>query len=175
MAKSEASAFILEDLVGIWKERQMGKKLNNKLSTWAFYQFEQILSYKAEELGKRVIFIDASYTSQRCSKCGHIDPSLRHGSRFRCLSCGFELHADLNAARNIADAGRSCIGRLFVNQPNAPPNEARTLRWDSGVAESRRKNLIIKRIASVAFGQKMKPHKQSWNQIQLTLRGDIRL
>lgn len=63
LAKSEASAFILEDLVGIWKQRHMGKKLNSKLSTWAFYRFEHILSYKAEELGKKVVFIDASYTS----------------------------------------------------------------------------------------------------------------
>ena len=137
----------------------MGTKLNRKLSTWPFHRFEQFLSYKAIELGKEVVFIDAPYTSQKCSKCGHIDKGSRIGSRFRCLKCGFELHADLNAARNIADAGRSCIGRLSVNQPNAPPIEARTLRWDSGVAESRRKDLIVKRIASVAAIQTMKPQK----------------
>jgi len=159
LAKSEASAFVLEDLRGIGIQRHMGMKLNRKLSTWPFHRFEQYLTYEAEEHGKEVVFIDASYTSQKCSKCGHTDDGSRNGSRFRCSKCGFELHADLNAARNIADAGKSCISRLSVNQPNAPPIEARTLKWDSGVAESRRKDLIVKRIASVAVIQKTKPQK----------------
>ena len=40
------------------------------------------------------------------------DKGNREGSAFRCRKCGFELHADLNASRNIAQAGISCLSRL---------------------------------------------------------------
>ncbi|MCK9406656.1 MULTISPECIES: zinc ribbon domain-containing protein [Methanothrix] len=36
----------------------------------------------------------------------------RSGLWIRCRKCGFELHADLNASRNIAQAGISCLSRL---------------------------------------------------------------
>jgi len=68
-------------------------------------------------LRKHVLLMDARYTSQKCSECGHIYKGNREGSLFRCRKCGFELHADLNASRNIAQAGIYCLGRLPVNQP----------------------------------------------------------
>ncbi|MCP1393237.1 MAG: transposase, partial [Methanothrix harundinacea] len=42
----------------------------------------------------------------------HIYKGNRNGSSFRCRKCSFELHADLNAYRNIAHAGISCLSRL---------------------------------------------------------------
>jgi ribosomal protein S27AE len=67
------------------------------------HQFEQFLSYKAEALGKRVVFVDARYTSQKCSRCGHRSSANRKKSRFRCGSCGYTAHADINAAVNVRD------------------------------------------------------------------------
>ncbi|MGB2580964.1 MAG: zinc ribbon domain-containing protein [Thermoplasmata archaeon] len=61
--------------------------------------------------------MDARYTSQRCSRCGDIRKSNRTGLVYRCKACAFELHADLNAARNIASLGKAEAGRLSVNQP----------------------------------------------------------
>ena len=56
--------------------------------------------------------------NQRCSCCGHIHRQNRKGYRFKCLRCGFELNSDLNAARNIAQLGKSLLGRLpHVNEP----------------------------------------------------------
>lgn len=96
------TVFVLEDLSGIRTQRR-GKKLNKWLSSWSFYQFEQFLSYKAEALGKRVVFVDARYTSQKCSRCGHRSSANRKKSRFRCGSCGYTAHADINAAVNVRD------------------------------------------------------------------------
>jgi transposase len=55
--------------------------------------------------------INAAYTSQTCSGCGHRDPESRESqSRFRCRACGLTVNADVNAARNIA-AGHAVTAR----------------------------------------------------------------
>ncbi|MGK7928259.1 MAG: RNA-guided endonuclease InsQ/TnpB family protein [Spirulina sp.] len=119
LARQEKYAtFVLEDLSGI-RAQKRGKKLNKWLSSWSFHQrvdwtwrmrfavprpqLEQFLSYKAEALGKRVVFVDARYTSQKCSRCGHIRKGNRKKSRFHCHHCGYKAHADVNAAVNVRD------------------------------------------------------------------------
>lgn len=112
--------FALEDLTSIRvQKRRRGREFNRKLNNWSFYQFEQFIRYKSEALGKQVVNVDARYTSQKCSKCGHTYKGNRKGNDFRCRKCGYWTHADRNAALNIADAGISCISRLSVNQPDA--------------------------------------------------------
>ncbi|MEK9207635.1 MAG: transposase [Patescibacteria group bacterium] len=98
-------------------QKRRGKRFDRKLNGWAFYQFEQILRYKAEALRKQVVLVDSRYSSQKCSHCGHAYRGNRDGSSFRCRKCGFQLHSDLNASRNIAQAGISCLSRLLANQP----------------------------------------------------------
>ncbi|MDD3566121.1 MAG: transposase [Methanothrix sp.] len=82
---------------------------------------EQFIRYKAEALRKHTLLVDARYTSQKCSECGHIYKRNRNGSSFRCRKCGFELHADLNASRNIAQAGISCLSRLPCQPAQCSP------------------------------------------------------
>jgi IS605 OrfB family transposase len=122
--------FAIEDLTKIRVQKRRGKPFNRKLHQWAFYQFEQFLHYKAEALGKEVLRVDPRYSSQKCSNCGHIYRGNRHGSAFWCRKCGLQLHADLNAARNIAQAGRACLGRLPVNQPMVARDD------ESGLSDS---------------------------------------
>ena len=108
----------IEDLTSIRVQgRTRGIDFSRKLNSWAFYELEQFIRYKAEAIGKSVVTIDPRYTSQKCSKCGHIYKGNRKGNSFHCVKCGFQIHADLNAARNIADIGKSDIGRLTVTQP----------------------------------------------------------
>ena len=110
--------FAIEDLTSIRvQSRIKGVEFTRKLNNWSFYQLEQFIRYKAEAAGKSVVTIDPRYTSQKCSKCGHIYKGNRKGNSFKCVKCGFQIHADLNAARNIAEIGKSGIGRLTVNQP----------------------------------------------------------
>ncbi|GAA5335338.1 hypothetical protein YIM730264_13620 [Thermus hydrothermalis] len=66
---------------------------------WA--QFLQILAYKAEEAGRRVIRVDPKYTSQDCPVCGHREKKPLWVREFVCSSCGTPLHRDVAAARNI--------------------------------------------------------------------------
>lgn len=109
----------MEDLTGIRnRKRSRSKRFNKALGSWSFHELQKFAEYKAEALGKEVIYVKPQYTSQSCSKCGHMDKENRNGHVFQCLSCGFELNADLNASRNIATISRSESGRLFVNQPN---------------------------------------------------------
>lgn len=117
IVQSTFTIFALENLSKIRVQKRQGTTFNRKLNNWAFYELERFIKYKAENLGKRVILVDARFTSQKCSACGHVYKGNRNGSQFRCCSCGFELHADLNASRNIAQAGISGLGRLPVNQP----------------------------------------------------------
>jgi transposase len=59
----------------------------------------------------RVEKVNAAFTSQRCSVCGHVDPKSRESqARFVCTACGFACHADVNAAINIA-AGHAVTAR----------------------------------------------------------------
>jgi putative transposase len=59
----------------------------------------------------RVEKINAAYTSQTCSVCGHCAPDNRESQAvFRCTACGYQVNADVNAACNIA-AGRAVTAR----------------------------------------------------------------
>ena len=59
----------------------------------------------------RVQKINAAFTSQRCSACGHVDRKSRESqARFRCSACGYACNADVNAAKNIA-AGHAVTAR----------------------------------------------------------------
>jgi transposase len=55
--------------------------------------------------------VNPACTSQRCSACGHVDRNSRESqAQFRCTSCGYASHADVNAAINIA-AGHAVTAR----------------------------------------------------------------
>lgn len=76
---------------------------NMILSKWSYYELQSMIEYKAEREGIKVRYINPAYTSQTCSKCGHIDKENRPTQeKFKCINCGFELNADHNAAINIS-------------------------------------------------------------------------
>ena len=69
---------------------------------------EGMLSYKAKEL----TLVPAQYMSQTCHSCGHCDRENRKTqAHFRCVSCGFEGNADVNAALNLLALGSGASGR----------------------------------------------------------------
>ncbi len=64
-----------------------------------------------EKAPGRVEKVKPHYTSQRCSACGQVDQGSRESQAvFRCTACGFAVHADVNAAKNIA-AGHAVTAR----------------------------------------------------------------
>ena len=82
--------------------KQWRKEERTKISLWAFSKLQNFVQYKALENGIDVWFIEPKYTSQRCSRCGHIESSNRKGISFVCKHCGYSLHSDYNASKNIA-------------------------------------------------------------------------
>ena len=94
---------VLEKLKGIRERIRVSKKNRRWIHSWNFAQLQQFIEYKAQSKGVKVVYIDARYSSQRCSKCRYVSKNNRKDqSHFVCKSCGFSLNADLNASRNIA-------------------------------------------------------------------------
>lgn len=115
------TVLVLEKLNGI---RENSKKLRKseraKVNSWSFYQLEQFLTYKALAKGCSVQHVDARYTSQKCSICGHTVKGNRiTQSHFKCKKCGYECNADLNAAINIANNFRASVNKPIVASPSA--------------------------------------------------------
>lgn len=97
----------MEDLAGITKSEKFDR-------AWTFYSLQQKIEQLAAENGIVVRKIDPMYTSQMCSKCGHISPDNRKTqSDFRCVACGYRKNADHNAAMNISKAN---IGEIIKAQ-----------------------------------------------------------
>ena len=107
------------------RKKKKGRRFNHKLGSWSPFQLEQFISYKAEDMGKAVVCVNPEYTSQKCSRCGFIDRNNRKGSIFHCRNCNFQLHADLNASRNIGVLGKSEYFRLL--------STSQSLRFDESM------------------------------------------
>lgn len=119
------ATIVLENLTDIRQRAKIRKqpKTSRRVHSWSFAQLKGFVLYKAEGRGCTVAGVDPRHTSQTCSCCGHVARNNRRSrGRFVCRGCGFELHADLNAARNIAakyhaSVARRDAGGLPVNQP----------------------------------------------------------
>lgn len=73
------------------------------LRNWSYYKLQEYITYKAGIYGIEVRKVNPYHTSQICSCCGHWEEGQRiDQSHFKCKSCGAELNADFNAAKNIA-------------------------------------------------------------------------
>lgn len=64
------------------------------------FTFSQILQNKCNEFGKKLYYVDESYTSKTCGCCGEIyDVNLSRS--YNCSHCLNVYDRDMNAARNI--------------------------------------------------------------------------
>jgi IS605 OrfB family transposase len=99
--KNNCGTINIEDLSGFGKDDKNSFVLRN----WSYYQLQEFIKYKAKAAGIDVVVVNSKYTSQRCSKCGHIHKDNRQSqAKFLCLSCGYEDNADFNGAKNISIA-----------------------------------------------------------------------
>jgi putative transposase len=84
--------------------------LNKSILDQGWYELRRELSYKLRWRGGELILVPPNYTSQQCSVCGSVNKANRISqSRFKCVSCGYESNADLNASRNILAAGHAVL------------------------------------------------------------------
>jgi putative transposase len=112
----------VEDLhvAGMVRNHSLAKSIHD--ASWS--AFLDILTDKAERAGHVVVRVPARFTTQKCGGCGeYVQKSLSVRTHI-CPSCGLVEDRDVNAAKNIVQAGAppSWTGR------DAAPDEARSPR-----------------------------------------------
>lgn len=94
--------------------------LNRGILDAGWSRLHWMLGYKLAWSGGQLVEVPAAYSSQTCSKCGHVDAASRVSQAvFRCTDCGHTEHADVNAAKallsrrsdGVAVCGGSAVGR----------------------------------------------------------------
>ena len=90
-------------------QEKFGKQIND--AGWG--TLANMLCYKAESAGCKVVFVNPSGTTQQCSRCGTIVPKTLADRVHNCPSCGLVLDRDLNAAHNILK--RCTVGHTGIN------------------------------------------------------------
>lgn len=93
---------------------QLGKNVRRTFAQAALGILTRQLISKAEEAGRKVVFVNPKNTSQRCSLCESIVPKKITDRVHSCPHCGFTLDRDHNAARNILHLA------LWANQETNP-------------------------------------------------------
>jgi len=101
-AKNNKAVLVLERLKHIRKTAKVRQKQRYSLNSWSFHQLGSMIEYKSKKHGVPVAYIAPQYTSQRCSRCGHIEAKNRKVKQFHCVKCGVVENADANAGFNIA-------------------------------------------------------------------------
>ena len=110
--------YALEDLTDVrFATEKSPKDQRYEIVSWAFYQFEQFLTYKANLNSSAVVKVPAKYTSQRCPKCGRIHKDNRDHELhlYTCDKCGYKSNDDRLAAMNI-----QFLGTLYRSSEEAP-------------------------------------------------------
>ena len=96
---ADVDGIIFENLAHIRENIANGSKFQQ----WAYAKFVELVEYKVESMELFVDFVNPAYTSQRCSQCGFTHEDNRDDKQFECQDCEYEVNADYNAAKNIAN------------------------------------------------------------------------
>ncbi len=82
-------------------------KLAESIQELKLGEFKQMLEYKANWYGRKLVFVDRFYPSSKtCNHCGYINKKLKLSDRrWVCPDCGEIIERDYNAALNIRDKG----------------------------------------------------------------------
>lgn len=76
--------------------------LNRSILSNNWSRLMKRLDDKMDANGGNLVIVPAAYTSQTCHQCGHIAKENRDSqAAFKCVKCGYEANADVNAAMNI--------------------------------------------------------------------------
>ena len=132
--------FALKNHAGvIHMEELKFDKLKHKslLRNWSYYQLQTMIEYKAESEGIAVYYVDASYTSQTCSKCGNLEEGQRTTQdTFTCKKCDYTCNADYNASQNIAKGevvtGETTTGEIELTRIKSLNSNSRAICYRLG-------------------------------------------
>jgi transposase len=82
--------------------KRLANLSSGKLQGWARSYFANRAEQVAQESGVYVKEINPFQSSMTCATCGHCDKESRDKLTFKCVACGNRTHADINAARVLA-------------------------------------------------------------------------
>lgn len=100
MAERNIREIVVEDLD--FRHGGLSKRMNRIISRAGRGTVKRKLQDLEDNQGVTVTRINPAYTSQECSRCGHVDRRNRPTrDLFRCVCCGTRLPADINASRTI--------------------------------------------------------------------------
>jgi IS605 OrfB family transposase len=134
---ADHSALILEDLKGMTTPRrgrsEQGKpagsrsrSLRRRLSQWPRKELHRQLTYKAQDRGVPIVWVDPYRTSRTCPRCGEVSKHRRRvGTKFDCVKCGWSCDRQLNAGLNLGAAAlrtTAGLGGLRLD-PEALPHD----------------------------------------------------
>ena len=83
------------------KDHSKRRSTRRRLNSFPYSELRKSIESRCERHGVLVEFVSPVNTSRKCNSCGAMGVRSRHN--FRCPSCGYSEHADVNAARNIRD------------------------------------------------------------------------
>ena len=110
VSENPNTLIVVEDLTNVTFDTVSHRKKENRYEhhSWAFYQLQQDIAYKAREHGSYLIKINPAYTSQRCPKCGTICKENRDKTNhiYHCNNCHYQSNDDRVAAMNIVQLGQ---------------------------------------------------------------------
>jgi transposase len=88
--------------INLEKIRYLGKgqRKSRYLQSFTYKEIKTALTKTCNLNGVHIRETSNAYRSQRCSSCGFVHKSSRHGEMFKCRNCGYAANADLNAAMN---------------------------------------------------------------------------
>ena len=90
------------------KGMMMQKYFNAKnIADSSWNKFIQMIEYKSENSGVKIIKIDPMNTTKTCSNCNHIQEMPLWVRIYKCENCSFEMCRDKNSAINIKQKGLS--------------------------------------------------------------------
>lgn len=131
--QTNADTIVLENLKSIKVKKHKGQN-KNRISQVPLYELRRIITYKAGHMGKHVMLVCPSYTSQIDCLTGKLEGE-RRGRRFYAKS-GLIYDADINASINIAKLSKLphsqsnlLAGQAVVTRPNVCKSSAMGLEY----------------------------------------------
>lgn len=95
----------IQRLINLGGRNAQGRGLRRNFRHAALGALTWMLTYKAEEAGRRLVKVDPRGTSQICSRCEERVPKELQDRKHDCPHCGLSLHRDHNSALEILKRG----------------------------------------------------------------------
>ena len=125
LVNSGYTSFAVEDLH--IQNMVKNHRLAGSIQDASWNRFIQLLAYKAESAGMKMIKVDAKDTSKECSNCGNIQEMPLSKRMYACHRCKMSKDRDINASINILK--RATLGQResHAQEENVRPQRGAVL------------------------------------------------